>query len=93
MTNTHSIKELKIIEETLIELVKASRSGAKINCMLEILSDRAQEALPSIALDLIIADITVAESKGHSFTNNQKTKLIDKSITIEEITNPIIKAA
>lgn len=93
MTNTHSIKELKIIEETLIELVKASRAGTNINSMLEILSDRAQATLADIALDLIIADIAVAESEGHSFTNKQKAKLIDKSITIEEITNPMIKAA
>ncbi len=93
MTNTHSIKELKIIEETLRELVKASKLGTNINHMLELLSDRAQEALPEIALHLIIADIAEAEASGYSFTNSQKTKLIDKSATIEEITVPMIRAA
>ncbi len=93
MTNTHSIKELKIIEETLSELVKASQSGTNISHMLELLSDRVNETLPTIALDLVIHDISKAESNGLLITDDQKVRLIDKSISIEEAIQPKIRAA
>jgi|GEM_PF-2001862 len=93
MTNTHSIKELALIEIALTELVSVARSGRSLPNSLELITERLREITPDIKQSLIQLDIVEAKKAGCSFTPDQIASIVLERSTVDDFLSDKDKAA